>query len=137
MTEQKVKLVIKPKLSMEDINARIKQEICYETLEELSDAKLICEYKDCKSVKNNIIKLTQSGVNKIVVSLYDGPEQIEKYNKLFVSSGIDKNKYILRDRWYKEEDGWGLMVTNRAGTLKLENQNWFQQEQDTPQHQDM
>lgn len=73
--------------------------------------------------KNNIIKLVQSGVNKIVVSLYDGPEQIEKYNKLFISSGIDRDKYILRDRWYKEEDGWGLMVTNRAGTLELENKN--------------
>ena len=73
--------------------------------------------------KNNIIKLIQSGVNKIVVSLYDGPEQIEKYNKLFISSGIDRDKYILRDRWYKEEDGWGLMVTNRAGTLELENKN--------------
>jgi hypothetical protein len=58
MTEQNVKLVIEDKLSMEDINARIKQEICYETLEELTDAKLICEYKHCNSVKNEIIKLS-------------------------------------------------------------------------------
>lgn len=36
---------------MENINARIKEEICYETIEELSDNKLICEYKGCKSVK--------------------------------------------------------------------------------------
>jgi len=58
MTEQKVKLVIEPELSMEDINARIKQEVCYETLEELTDAKLMCEYKDCNSVKNEIKKLS-------------------------------------------------------------------------------
>ena len=62
-------------------------------------------------------------INKIVVSLYDGPEQVKKYNDLFLKSGINKDKYILRDRWYKEDDGWGLMVTNRAGTLNLENQN--------------
>lgn len=73
--------------------------------------------------KKNIIRLVESGINKIVVSLYDGPEQIEKFNKLFSSSGIDQQKYILRDRWYKEDDGWGLMVTNRAGTLNLENKN--------------
>lgn len=73
--------------------------------------------------KTNIIKLVQSGINKIVVSLYDGPEQIDKFKKLFISSGIKEDKYILRDRWYKEEDGWGLMVTNRAGTLKLDNKN--------------
>jgi hypothetical protein len=38
-------LVIKSDLSIEYINARIKQEFCYETFEELTDAKLICEYK--------------------------------------------------------------------------------------------
>ena len=43
---------------MEDINARIKQEVCYETLEELTDTKLMCEYKDCNSVKNEIKKLS-------------------------------------------------------------------------------
>ena len=58
MTEQTVKLVIEPELSMEQINARIKQEISYETLEELTDTKLICEYKECNSVKNEIKKLS-------------------------------------------------------------------------------
>ena len=58
MTDKKVILVIDPELSMEDINARIKQEVCYETLEELTDAKLMCEYKDCNSVKNEIKKLS-------------------------------------------------------------------------------
>ena len=58
MTQQKVELIIEPKLSIEDINARIKQEVCYETLEELTDAKLMSEYKDCNSVKNEIKKLS-------------------------------------------------------------------------------
>jgi hypothetical protein len=46
-----------PELSLEEINARIKQEICYETLEELTDKKLICQYQECNSVKNEIKKL--------------------------------------------------------------------------------
>ena len=54
MTEQKEMII---KLSMEDINTRIKQEVCYETLEELTDSKLMSEYKDCNSVKNEIKKL--------------------------------------------------------------------------------
>jgi len=52
-----VELFIDVELSIEDINTRIKQEICYETLEELTDTKLISEYKDCNSVKNQIKKL--------------------------------------------------------------------------------
>jgi hypothetical protein len=42
---------------MEDINQRIKQEICYKTLEELTDTKLLNEYMKCNSVKNQINKL--------------------------------------------------------------------------------
>jgi hypothetical protein len=44
--------------SLEDINTRVKQEVCYETLEELTDAKLMCEYKDCNSVENKRNKLS-------------------------------------------------------------------------------
>ena len=50
--------IIEHELSMENINTRIKQEVCYETLEELTDAKLMCEYKNCNSVKNEIKKLS-------------------------------------------------------------------------------
>ena len=42
---------------MEEINTRIKSEICYETLDELTDAKLMSEYIACNSVKNEIKKL--------------------------------------------------------------------------------
>jgi hypothetical protein len=41
------------------INERIKAEICYKTLEDLSDAKLMKEYEKCKSVKREIDKLTE------------------------------------------------------------------------------
>ncbi len=58
MTNSQVMRVINPELSMKDINARIKQEICYETLKELTDTKLIHEYKNCNSVKNKIKKLS-------------------------------------------------------------------------------
>lgn len=50
-------LFVKPELSVEDINTRIKNEVCHKTLEELTDVKLLCNYKNCKSVKNEIKKL--------------------------------------------------------------------------------
>lgn len=43
-------------LSMEDINARIRREICYNVLEELLDENLIDQYKLCNSVIDEIIK---------------------------------------------------------------------------------
>jgi len=59
MTKRKIKLILETEeLSIEEINSRIKQEICYETLENLTDEKLMSEYKNCNSVKNEIKKLS-------------------------------------------------------------------------------
>ena len=57
MTEQQVKLVIEPELSMEEINTLIKLYICRDTLEQLSDINLLDYYKTCPSVQNEIKKL--------------------------------------------------------------------------------
>ena len=37
------KIIIENDISIEDINARIKNEVCYEALEELTDTKLMFE----------------------------------------------------------------------------------------------
>ena len=42
------------KNELEYINERIKREICYETIKELTDENLMPRYKECKSVKNKI-----------------------------------------------------------------------------------
>ena len=42
---------------IENINKRIKEEICNETISKLKDNNLIKEYKECKSVQNSIDKL--------------------------------------------------------------------------------
>lgn len=44
---------------MESINNRIRQELCEFTLSELSDAKLLKEYENCPSVKNQIETLSK------------------------------------------------------------------------------
>lgn len=44
-------------LSMDEINMRIQRELSYEVLEELKDENLMCEYRECISVKNEINKL--------------------------------------------------------------------------------
>ena len=62
--------------------------------------------------------LYANGLKYLVVSMYDGPEQIEKFKNLFKLAGCTEDQFALRDRWYKEEDGYGLILTNRAGYLK-------------------
>ena len=50
-------VIIEDGLSIEEINARIRQEICHTTIDHLTDANLMYEYKKCPSVKNQIIQL--------------------------------------------------------------------------------
>jgi hypothetical protein len=57
MNEQELFIEPEEELSVETINARIKEEICYETLNELTDANLMNEYKNCNSVRKEITKL--------------------------------------------------------------------------------
>ncbi|MCG7530103.1 SPASM domain-containing protein [Psychrobium sp. MM17-31] len=64
-------------------------------------------------------KLISSGIDKIILSLYDGPEQLTQFNNLFSENEISSDKFILRDRWYSEEEDFGLKLTNRGGTISF------------------
>ena len=69
-------------------------------------------------LKPNLIEnLYNSGLKQFVVSLYDGPEQIEFFTNLFKQCGIGDNYFTLRDRWYEEDEDYGLMFTNRTGIM--------------------
>lgn len=63
-------------------------------------------------------ELYGAGLDVILVSMYDGPHQIEKFTKLFKEAGISDDHYVLRDRWYDLEKDFGLKLTNRAGKVQ-------------------
>lgn len=67
--------------------------------------------------------LQNAGLVKIVVSMYDGPHQIEYFKQLL--AGVDADFFVLRDRWYDETQEFGLILTNRAGTLPVNRPNAF------------
>lgn len=71
---------------------------------------------DLLTVKN-IKQMYDAGMSMFVISMYDGPEQIKKFNTMFEEAGVSSQYYILRDRWHNEEDEYGLKLTNRAGMV--------------------
>jgi radical SAM protein with 4Fe4S-binding SPASM domain len=75
-------------------------------------------------VTTKIIKeLFANGLDIIVISMYDGPHQIEQYQKIFKEANISESSYILRDRWYSIDEDYGVKLTNRAGVSTNGNQN--------------
>jgi radical SAM protein with 4Fe4S-binding SPASM domain len=59
-----------------------------------------------------------SDVSKVLVSMYDGPEQIKKFTEMTKKANVPEDLVILRDRWYDEYNDFGVKLTNRAGTIK-------------------
>ena len=62
-------------------------------------------------------ELYLNNVSKVLVSMYDGPEQIEKFNKMTKKANVPEDIIILRDRWYDKYNDFGVKLTNRAGTI--------------------
>jgi radical SAM protein with 4Fe4S-binding SPASM domain len=58
-----------------------------------------------------------SDVSKVLVSMYDGPEQIKKFNEMTKKANVPEDLIILRDRWYDQHNDFGVKLTNRAGTI--------------------
>ena len=62
-------------------------------------------------------ELVSVGLNYFVVSMYDGPEQVEHFNSVFKEANISSNQYVLRDRWHDESLSYGVKLTNRTGNV--------------------
>ncbi len=72
--------------------------------------------------KKSLVQLYESKATKVIISLYDGPEQIVKFKKLMKELNIPEEFIILRDRWYSDKIDYGVKLTNRVGTVQVGNQ---------------
>jgi len=61
--------------------------------------------------------LFSAGLGYLLISLYDGPHQVQEIEDLMKSAGISNDRFLLRRRWYTDENDYGLKLTNRAGTV--------------------
>lgn len=66
-----------------------------------------------------IRNLREVGLAYFVVSMYDGPDQVEKFTRAFLDAQVGPEYFLLRDRWHPEADQFGLKLTNRGGTVEV------------------
>ena len=72
--------------------------------------------------KKTLLELYDSKVTRLLISLYDGEEQVVKFKKLIRECDIPEDFVILRDRWYSDKVDYGVKLTNRTGTVEVGNQ---------------
>jgi radical SAM protein with 4Fe4S-binding SPASM domain len=65
-----------------------------------------------------LIKLFENGLNKILISAYDGKDEAEQLNNLCVKANLRQDQYIVRHRYYSEDQDFGITLSNRAGEMQ-------------------
>ena len=67
--------------------------------------------------KKRLLKLYESGLNCLLISVYDGKEAEEKLLKLMKDSGLKEHQYKLRKRYLSEKESFGISMSNRGGMM--------------------
>jgi len=97
-------------INIEEINAKIKQEICYDTIKELTDEKLIDEYKNSNSVKNEIKKL--ENILEKYINEETKQKIIQEYLLQLIPAGT---KGVIRGNMFNS------IIKNYIAKLELDN----------------
>ena len=63
-------------------------------------------------------KLFKNGLNKILISAYDSKEDAERFEDLCTKAKLGEQEYIVRHRYYSEDQDFGITLSNRAGLMK-------------------
>lgn len=64
-----------------------------------------------------LLKLFENGLNKILISAYDSKEDAEKLEQLCKSANLKEEEYIVRHRYYTEDQDFGITLSNRSGLM--------------------
>tara|TARA_X000000368_G_C22985796_1_gene692083 strand:- start:511 stop:1404 length:894 start_codon:yes stop_codon:yes gene_type:complete len=91
----------------------------------ISSARSILENSNIEMVTNGDVlntkrlkKLFDHGLSKLFISVYDGPEDVIKFNKMGKECNLDNSQFIIRERFLPPEQDFGITMSNRAGMLK-------------------
>ena len=67
---------------------------------------------------NRLNKLFEKGLDRILISAYDGKEEAQKLEDLCLTANLSKEQYIVRHRYYSEEQDFGITLSNRSGLME-------------------
>ena len=68
--------------------------------------------------EKRLIQLFDAGLSTLLISVYDGPEDMVKFEKMCISAGLDKKQYVIRNRYLPPEEDYGITMSNRGGLMK-------------------
>ena len=67
--------------------------------------------------QDRLKRLIDSGLSTLLISVYDGPEAAERFEELCRGAGLEDGQFILRHRYLKVDQDFGINLSNRAGMM--------------------
>ncbi len=77
-----------------------------------------------KNGENRLKNLYEAGLDTIKISLYDGPHQIEIFEKIKKKLNLSDEQCIIRKRYLGADESFGLTISNRAGSVSIKNEQF-------------
>ncbi|MDA7715347.1 SPASM domain-containing protein [Pelagibacteraceae bacterium] len=65
-----------------------------------------------------LVRLFKSGLNKLLISAYDGKVDAEKLETLCKEAKLKPEQYLVRHRYLSEENDFGITLSNRSGLME-------------------
>ena len=63
--------------------------------------------------------LFDAGLDTLMISLYDGPDQVGKFQAIMAEAEVTEPQVILRERWLPPDKHFGITLSNRAGMVEI------------------
>ena len=89
------------------------------TREVLPDCWLDIVSNGDRVTAQKMTELFDAGLTTLLISMYDGEEQIEHFEKMIAEAQLPEGSVILRKRYLPPEESYGINVTNRAGMVTV------------------
>ena len=67
--------------------------------------------------EDRLKKLFKFGLDKILISVYDGKAEAVKFEKMIKKCKVKSDQAIIRHRYYSEDKDFGITLSNRAGEM--------------------
>jgi len=68
--------------------------------------------------EKRLLKLFEAGLSTLLISVYDGPEDMIKFEKMCKNVKLEKDQYVIRKRYLPPEENFGITMSNRGGLME-------------------
>ena len=68
--------------------------------------------------EKRILKLFKSGLSTLLISVYDGPDDMVKFQNMCENLRLEKEQYVIRNRYLPPEQNFGITMSNRGGLME-------------------